>query len=96
VKDLPTLLVVTNNVNIFVYCVVVLYEYVSHQTAVVKVFVCIIAVVEVVPTLIILSELVILSVLLVVRYEYNAVTVCDVTVVVTVLAIDVPVVIVPV
>ena len=95
-KDLPTLLVVTNNVNIFVYCVVVLNEYVSHQTAVVNVFVCIIAVVEVVPTLIMLSELVILCVSLVVIYEYDAVVVCDVTVTVTVLAIDVPTLVVPV
>jgi hypothetical protein len=59
VNVLPIVVVVINKVNIFVYCVVVVYGYVSHQIAVVKVLVCITAVVKVVPTLITLSELVI-------------------------------------
>lgn len=47
-----------NSVNIFVYCVVVVYGYDSHQTAVVNVFVCIVAVVDVIPCLVTASQLV--------------------------------------
>ena len=77
VNERPVVQVVVNKVNVCERNTVVVYGCASLQVVQVTVLVCCVAVVEVVPTLVIASQLVRHVDTLVVRYEYVVLVVCE-------------------